>query len=183
MPIEAELLRFRGPVKTIQAGKGVLKSIEDIAQTNFKFHAHSKLKGKAGKAERDRIRNHAKRKLALITPANIDHRSDAYRNYERVIKGITTDLGGPDRLSVIEKTLVDAYGALSVRMYDYAARQILGQHIELSNLASAVGTMVRVAKRLGVDRRPKEVVPLSSYLRQEGDVVQGEVIDAENDDE
>jgi hypothetical protein len=179
MPIEVERRRIKGPVKATHAGKGVLTSIEDVAKTNFKFHAHSKLKGKAGVCEPNRIRQQAKRKLNLITPANIDHRSDAYRNYARIIRGITTDLGGHERLSAIEKTLIDAYGALAVRMYDYAARQILGQPIEFGNLAQAVGGMVRIGKRLGVDRRPKEIVPLASYLTQNGDTQDAEIINGD----
>jgi hypothetical protein len=55
-------------------------------------------------------------------------------------------------------------------MNDLTARQLLGdEYVEFSELAAAISSMVRVAHRLGIQRRPREVTPLSSYLKNGGE--------------
>jgi hypothetical protein len=80
----------------------------------------------------------------------------------------------------MEHSLIQAYASAFVRMNDLTARQLLGdEYVEFNDLASANSSMVRVAHRLGIQRRPREVTPLSSYLNGQPDTIEGEVLDNE----
>ena len=127
------------------------------------------------------MRRLLKRKLALITPDQIDKKSEAYRNYQQVIKGVTMDMGA--RLTTVEQVLVNAFAAATVRLADLTARQLLGDQsvIQFKGFAQTVTALVRLSERLGVQHRPsKELPSLSSYLSKKsngGDTIDAEVVD------
>ena len=136
----------------------------------------------AGRHERTEMRRLLEKKLALITPKMIDKKSDAWRNYQRVISGVTSDLGGKGRLSTVEQVLVNAFAAATVRLSDLTARQLLGDQsvVQQKGFSQTITSLVRLSERLGVDRRQKEIPTLSSYLNSKpngGDTVDAEVID------
>ena len=88
-----------------------------------------------GRHERTALRRLVKRKYELITVDNIDKRSDAYRKYRRIVSGITSDLGGEDRLTTMEHSLIQAYASAFIRMNDLTARQLLGdEYVEFNDL-------------------------------------------------
>ena len=138
-----------------------------------------------GRHDRTALRRLIKKSFSLVTLANIDHRTDAYKLFRGIVKGITADLGGEDRLTTLEGSLIQGYASAHVRMIDLTARQLVGDELtDFAELTSAISSLVRIANRLGVQRRPREVTPLSSYLNSNGnskseDVVDAEVIDAE----
>lgn len=134
----------------------------------------------AGRHERTEMRRLLEKKLALITPKMIDKKSDAWRNYQKVISGLTSDLGG--RLTTVEQVLVNAFSAATVRLADLTARQLLGDQsvVQQKGFAQTVTALVRLSERLGVARRPKELPSLSTYLNSKangGDTVEGEILD------
>jgi hypothetical protein len=55
--------------------------------------------------------------------------------------------------------LVEAYCGATITLNNLNTRLLLGQQIELSEHAAAVSAMVRVASRLGLQRRPHDVTP------------------------
>ena len=123
------------------------------------------------------MRRLAKQKFSLIDPTNIDQRSTAWKRWRQIVKGVASDLGGAGRLTEIERVLVDSFASASVRMYDLSARQMLGaEKIEYAELASAINNIAKIAKYLGVSRRPREVQPLSSYLNGGDQTIDAEVI-------
>lgn len=183
----------RSSVRTIRASPGrKLKRPEEAAR-NIIPPVSSTIKTRSatakenitpnkfkGRHERTALRRLVKRKYELITVDNIDKRSDAYRKYRRIVSGITSDLGGEDRITTMEHSLIQAYASAFVRMNDLTARQLLGdEYVEFNDLASAISSMVRVAHRLGIQRRPREVTPLSSYLNGQPDTIEGEMIENE----
>ena len=70
---------------------------------------------------------------------------------------IEADLGGRDRLSTIERALVEAFAGAAITLQNLNTRLALGQEIDLSQHAQACSAMVRVASRLGLQRRAKDV--------------------------
>ena len=85
-----------------------------------------------------------------------------------MIGDIESDLGGHDRLSAIELALIEGFVGSTVLMTDLNTRLALGQEIDFGAHASCVSAMVRVASRLGVHRRSKDISPsLSEYLQQQ----------------
>jgi hypothetical protein len=111
-------------------------------------------------------RNKGRIRPQLLTRAELDGRTTAAKVFDRLVADIEADLGGRDQLSTIERALVEAFAGAAVTLHHLNTKLALGEQIELSDHASAVSAMVRVATRLGVSRRAKDVSPtLAEYLR------------------
>jgi hypothetical protein len=112
-------------------------------------------------------RQHKATKPQLLTRAQLDGRTNAAKMFDRLVVDIEADLGGRDQLSTIERALVEGFVGAAVTMYNLNTRLALGETIDLAEHAQAVSAMVRVASRLGLQRRPREVTPnLKDYLQR-----------------
>jgi hypothetical protein len=114
-------------------------------------------------------------KLRLLTRDQLDGRTKAAQKFDAVAHAIAEDLGGEDRLSAIEKHLVEAFAGVSIHLGDIHARLLLGERINICEHATAVSTMVRIASRVGVRRVVRDVTPtVGDYVRH----IQSEEADA-----
>jgi hypothetical protein len=104
-------------------------------------------------------RRHRRTKPQLLTRSAIDGRSNAAKLFDGLVSAIAADLGGRDQLSAIELALVEAFAGAAVTLDNLNSRLLLGQQINLSEQAQAVSALVRVASRLGLSRRAKDVGP------------------------
>jgi hypothetical protein len=104
------------------------------------------------------------RKLRLLTRDAIDGRSKAARLFDDIATGIASDLGGEDRLSTVEKHLIEAYAGIAVHVHSANARLLLGQPVDLAEHSQAASTLCRLASRIGTKRIPKDVPSLESYI-------------------
>jgi hypothetical protein len=95
----------------------------------------------------------------LISADELDRRTRAHRAFSALVSGVTADLGGEEQLSTIERALIQAFAGVSVHTADMNARLLQGDPIDLTEHAATVGAMVRIASRLGIQRRPREVPP------------------------
>jgi len=103
----------------------------------------------------------------LLSRATLDGRTNAAKAFDRLVADIESDLGGHDQLSAIEVALVEAFAGAAVTLQHLNTQLALGQPIDLSQHAQAVGAMVRVASRLGLQRRARDVGPtLGEILRR-----------------
>jgi hypothetical protein len=103
----------------------------------------------------------------LLSRKQLDGRTNAAKEFDRLCAAIEVDLGGHDPLSAIEVALVEAFAGAAVTLQHLNAQLALGQPIDLSQHAQCVGAMVRVAARLGLQRRMKDVGPsLGEILRR-----------------
>jgi hypothetical protein len=109
-------------------------------------------------------RPHRAVKPQLLTRSHLDGRSNAAREYDRIVSGIESDLGGKDRLSTVQSALIEAFAGVAVQCANLNTRVLLGEQIDLSAHSAAVGAMVRVASRIGVVRVPRDVTGLNEYL-------------------
>ena len=97
----------------------------------------------------------------------LEQATDAARFFNRMVREITTDLGGRRQLSRIEGELIGAFagGATVLR---YLNRQVaLGEisEVNLSDFATVASTLLRIGAKLGLARKSKDVTPsLSEYL-------------------
>ena len=87
----------------------------------------------------------------------IDGRSSAAKLFDQLTGAIEADLGGADQLSAIERNLVQAFAGAAVTLHHLNAQLMAGHEINLAQHAQAVTAMVRVASRLGLQRRQKDV--------------------------
>jgi hypothetical protein len=84
------------------------------------------------------------------------------------VTAIEADLGGADQLSAIERNLVQAFAGAAVTLHHLNAQLMAGHEINLAQHAQAVSAMVRVASRLGLQRRQKDIGPsLADIIAQD----------------
>lgn len=113
---------------------------------------------------RSRITNNA----SLL--AGADGRTAAARRFHDVIVAITADAGGVDRCAEARLQLIRRFAACAVLAEQLEARLATGEPIDIAEHAQLTSSMVRVAQRIGINRRLKEVVPtLSQYLAKADD--------------
>jgi hypothetical protein len=112
-------------------------------------------------------RPHRASKPQLLSRTRIDRRSNAAKVFDRLVADVQSDLGGREQLSAIEVALVEAFAGAAVTLDNLNTRLLLGQEIDLSQHAQAVSAMVRVATRLGVRRRSRDVTPTLADLERE----------------
>ena len=100
-------------------------------------------------------------RVRLLTRGNLDGRTKARRQFDSIAEGIAEDLGGEDRLSTVQRTLIEAFAGAAVHVHDLNARLLLGQEVDITAHASAISTMVRIASRIGMGRVARDVSPPS----------------------
>ena len=108
---------------------------------------------------------------------NIDGRSLIARRYRDITSAIYQDQGGIDHLSEARQQLIRRFAAACVLAEEKEAALARGETIDIAEHALLVSTAVRVANRIGIDRRSRIVSPtLKDYIDAGND-------DAVNDDE
>jgi hypothetical protein len=109
----------------------------------------------------------------LLVRAELDGRTGAARAFDRLVDQIVVDLGGREACSSLELNLIDAYVGVAIQIENLNCRQLLGQEIDLGIYCQCASTMTRIASRLGLRRRPRDVSTpsLQDYLKdiEEGD--------------
>ena len=97
--------------------------------------------------------------------ANADGRTTVARRYRDIAAAIATDQGGADRLSETRLQLIRRFSAAACLAEQLESRLARGEEIDIQEHSLLVSTMVRVAQRIGIDRRAKNITPsLSEYL-------------------
>ena len=104
-----------------------------------------------------RRKRHRSTKLQLLTRDQLDQRTNAAKLFAKLIRDIQIDLAGPDRLSTIEKQLIEAFAGSAINLAAMNCQLALGQPVEPAQHAAVVSAMVRVASRLGLSRRCRDV--------------------------
>jgi hypothetical protein len=104
-------------------------------------------------------------KLRLLSRDKLDRRTLAAKKFDAIATGIAADLGGKDRLTTVQRHLVEAFAGAAVHMHDLNARLLLGQQVDIISHSQVISTMVRIASRIGVHRVARDVTPdLQTYL-------------------
>jgi hypothetical protein len=113
-------------------------------------------------------------RLKLLTRTELDGRTTAAKQFDAIAAGIAVDLGGKDRLSTVQKHLVEAFAGIAIHVGDCNARLLLGDMVSILEHAQAVSTLVRVASRIGLERVPRDVTdddPLT-YARRHSEAAE-----------
>lgn len=97
--------------------------------------------------------------------AGIDGRSAIARRYRDIVTAILADQGGADQCSEARKQLIRRFAAAAVLAEQMEAALARGEQIDIAVHALLTSTLVRIAQRIGIDRRAKNVTPsLRDYL-------------------
>src|SRR5262245_47673785 len=114
------------------------------------------------------VRRSGSAKVRLLTRDALDGRTKARKKFDAIAEGIAADLGGEDKLSTVQRHLVEAFAGAAVHVNDIHARLLLGEEIDIVAHSQAISTMVRIASRIGIGRVVRDVTPrLSDYLARD----------------
>jgi hypothetical protein len=90
----------------------------------------------------------------------IDGRSLIARRYRDIAAQIAVDQGGADRCSEARAQLIRRFAASAVMAEAMEARLARGEKIDAAEHCLLSSILVRLATRIGIDRRAKHVTPL-----------------------
>ena len=109
----------------------------------------------------------------------IDGRSAVARRYRDIAAALIADQGGLSRMSEARMQLCRRFAAQSVQAEALEARLANGEPVRIEEHALISSTLVRLASRLGIDRRAHKIVPdLGEYLDAKAKIVEHEKADA-----
>ena len=97
--------------------------------------------------------------------AGVDQRTAIARRYRDIVEAVSLDQGGANHLSETRRQLIRRLAGSAVMAEAMEAKLANGQEIDINQYALLTSTIVRVAQRIGVDRRLRNVTPsLNQYL-------------------
>jgi hypothetical protein len=102
-------------------------------------------------------KNRRRTRPQLLSRAELDRRCNAVQQFDHLANQITADLGHD--LTAVERKLVEAFVGAAIVLDSLNARVLLGEQVSLAEHAQTVSAMVRVASRLGLQRRAKDITP------------------------
>jgi hypothetical protein len=110
---------------------------------------------------RSRVSNHRD-----VLPG-VDGRNVIARRYYDISTAILADQGGLDGCSESRLQLIRRFAAAAVLAEQMEARLANGEAIDIAQHATLSSTLVRLASRLGIDRRARDISPtLTDLLRE-----------------
>ena len=115
---------------------------------------------KSRRQKRD-LKAHGRSALSngTITLPETDNRLRSVRRYRDLVRAIVADQGGEDRLSETRRTLIRRFAAGAVFAEQIEAKFAAGEEISSADWAVIASTLVRIAQRIGIDRRAKDITP------------------------
>jgi hypothetical protein len=106
----------------------------------------------------------------------IDGRSATARRYRDIAAAIIADQGGLPQMSEARMQLARRFAAQAVMAEELEARLAMGEPIKTEEHALISSTLVRLASRLGIERRVRKIVPdLGDYLEGRAKAIKLEV--------
>jgi hypothetical protein len=95
----------------------------------------------------------------------IDGRSTVARRFHDIVSAILVDQGGLDRCSESRLQLIRRFAAAAVIAEQMESCLANGEEIDVSQHALLCSSLVRLAQRIGIDRRARSITPsLPDYL-------------------
>ena len=122
--------------------------------------------GRLLKAAKPDARSRVTNGSALL-PGVVDQRSVPARRYRDLVSLIIADQGGIERMSELRLQLIRRFAAQSVQAKSMEADLANGKTIDVAQHSLLCSTLVRLAQRIGIDRRSKDITPLlRDYLEE-----------------
>jgi len=97
---------------------------------------------------------------------DVDGRSAVARRYHDIAVQIIADMGGASQCAEARLQLIRRFAAAAVLAEQMEAQLANGHSINIADHALLSSTLVRLAQRIGIDRRSRNITPsLSEYLK------------------
>lgn len=90
------------------------------------------------------------------------------RRYREIASAVLADQGGADQCSESRRQLIKRFATAAVLGEKLAAKVARGEEININEYTSVCGTLVRLARILGLDRTTRSLTPtLADILQSE----------------
>jgi hypothetical protein len=114
-----------------------------------------------------RFRADAVGKGRLLTLSALDKRTAAYRKTAELIDTVEADLGGADRLSAAERTMIRHAAVTGAMIEDLGTRWLAGEPVDPGMFSTLCNNERRLYETVGIKRAPRDVTPsLREYLAE-----------------
>jgi len=97
---------------------------------------------------------------------SLDHRTALARDLKNRFDEIATDLGGADRLSYAQRSLIERSLWLELWLATQERELAKGGEFDVSRWIQACNSLQGIFTRLGLERRAKEAPDLHEYMRK-----------------
>ena len=92
--------------------------------------------------------------------------SGSLRRFRGIANAVLADQGGASECSESRRQLIRRFSAACVLAEELEGRLARGEEIDVERHALLCSTLTRLAQRIGIDRRAKNITPsLGDYLR------------------
>ena len=98
-------------------------------------------------------------KARLRTLDDLDRRTKAAQATFELRDSIATDLGGIERLSAMQRELVDGAALLGAMIKDLGANYLSGDPIDLSEFMALTNAQRRLLADIGLERKARDITP------------------------
>jgi hypothetical protein len=119
--------------------------------------------GRTSAAQRARVSNGAD-----LLP-DIDGRSALARRFKDIINAILVDQGGLDACSESRLQLIRRFSAAAVLAERMESRLANGEQIDIQEHALLCSTLTRLASRIGIERRCRDITPTLADIMRESE--------------
>jgi hypothetical protein len=121
------------------------------------------LESQANAARSTRLRSRVTNGSKLV--AGLDGRSAQARRYRDLIISYSDDLGGADRITEAQRTLIGQAATLQIQSERVQAAVLRGEQINLEQLTRLANASTRILSRLGLKRERRDAtLDLAAYL-------------------
>ena len=121
------------------------------------------LESQANAARSTRLRSRVTNGSKLV--AGLDGRSAEARRYRDLIISYWDDLGGVDRITEAQRTLIGQAATLQIQSERVQAAVLRGEQVNLEQLTRLANASTRILSRLGLKRERRDAAPdLAAYL-------------------
>jgi hypothetical protein len=110
---------------------------------------------------------------------DVDGRSLIARRYRDISNAIFIDQGGVDQCSESRQQLIRRFAACAVIAEQMESRLANGETINIAEHSLLSSTLTRLATRIGIDRRARDVTPLLQDYLAERSAVASDPADVE----
>jgi hypothetical protein len=121
------------------------------------------LESQANAARSTRLRWRVTNGSKLV--AGLDVRSAEARRYRDLVISYADDLGGADKITEAQRTLIGQVATLQIQSERVQATVLRGEQVNLEQLTRLANASTRILSRLGLKRERRDATPdLAAYL-------------------
>jgi hypothetical protein len=99
------------------------------------------------------------------TLEKLDRRSVEFKRYEDIRAALVSDRGGEAAVSTAEAQIADKAAFIAMTLEGMQIASLAGEDIDLQRYGELTDRLRRNLESIGLERKAKDVTPLSEYLR------------------